>query len=274
MSNNWDLPEADEADSNKITKLSNQIAALIQGASDTLAVDFPSNANYTPTYSPPLTPGVMVAWRLLVTSTFGSLTLTKDLILPLKKKAWVISNNTTGARPIRVIGATGAGVTIPNGQTAIIACDGTNFNLVGFMPSQPAGYAILNFAADSLSVSPGTTYFAWVNFITTVAATAERWLPIPKGGKLSNLRVICAIAPAGGSAGVTFTVRKKTAGGGTGAGTDTALTCTMAIGATLAVDTTNIVDVADGDEVSVKIVEGTGYTGSMARIMISMQLTY
>lgn len=130
---------------------------------------------------------------------------------------------------------------------------------------------VLNFCADSLTVSVGTTYFAWVNFITTAANTTERWIPVPSAGKIAKLRVIAGVAPAGGS--VTFTVRKKTAGGGAGAGSDTALTCTLALGATLATDLSNSFTVAAGDEISVKIVENAGYSGSAARIMISMELT-
>ena len=133
------------------------------------------------------------------------------------------------------------------------------------------GYSVLNFCADSLTTSVGTTYFAWVNFITTVAGVTERWIPVPAVGKISNLRVIAAIAPAGGS--VQFTVRKKAVAGGVGAGSDTALTCTMGATTTEAHDTTNSFTVVAGDEISVKIVEQAGYSGSAARIMISMEIT-
>ncbi len=131
--------------------------------------------------------------------------------------------------------------------------------------------AIISFSADSLTVSVGTSYFAFPWFITTVAPTTERWIALPRGGVLRNLRVICAVAPAGGS--VTFTVRKKTSGGGTGAGSDTAITCTVALGATEAHDTSNTVSVADGDEISIKIVENAGYSGSMVRTLITVELT-
>jgi hypothetical protein len=268
MSNEFNLTEADEAQASKVSALLAMFRDLILGVAATITETFASDANRTPD---PAT--VQLAYRILVTSGV-SLTATRDLIMPAKKHVWSVTNNTTGGRAIRVIAASGTGVTIPNGQTATVVYDGTNFVAVGFQSPAPAGYGMLNFAADSLTVGVGTSYFAFPDFITTVAPTTERWHALPKGGKLSNLRVICAIAPVGGAAGVTFTVRKKSSAGGGGAGTDTALLCTVPIGGFVASDTTNVVDVADGDEISVKIVEGVGYTGSMARIKISMQITY
>jgi hypothetical protein len=38
-----------------------------------------------------------------------------------------VVNNTSGGFAIRIIGATGTGVTIQNGYTALVYCDGTNF---------------------------------------------------------------------------------------------------------------------------------------------------
>jgi hypothetical protein len=49
------------------------------------------------------------------------------LIPPVVEKLYTIVNNTTGGFAIRVIGATGTGVTIPNGTTCLVYCDGTNF---------------------------------------------------------------------------------------------------------------------------------------------------
>jgi hypothetical protein len=43
------------------------------------------------------------------------------------EKIYIIANNTSGGQAIRVIGATGTGVIIPNGATQVIYCDGTNF---------------------------------------------------------------------------------------------------------------------------------------------------
>ena len=121
MSNNWNLTEADEADSSKVLTMNTEMANIIAGVGNSITETFASDANRTPTAAT-----VLAAYRISVTSGV-SLTATRDLILPLKKKTWVISNNTSGSQSIRVIGASGTGVTIPNAATVEVVCDGTNF---------------------------------------------------------------------------------------------------------------------------------------------------
>lgn len=62
---------------------------------------------------------------LLVTSGV-SLTATRDIICPTSTKSYLVKNSTTGAQSIRVKTAAGTGITIPNGKTAMVLCDGTN----------------------------------------------------------------------------------------------------------------------------------------------------
>lgn len=133
------------------------------------------------------------------------------------------------------------------------------------------GPTLLSFGSDSATTSVGTSYYVPAWYISTAPSTTERWIPIPKAGRLSNLRVIAGVAPAGGS--VTFTVRKRTAGGGAGAGTDTTLIATLALGGTLATDGLNSVTVAAGDEISLKMVENAGYSGSLARFQATIMYT-
>ncbi len=61
---------------------------------------------------------------LVVTGTNNAV---RDLIPPVVEKLYTIANNTTGGYAIRVIGASGTGVNIPNGATCLVYCDGTNF---------------------------------------------------------------------------------------------------------------------------------------------------
>jgi len=57
--------------------------------------------------------------------TTGALTATRDLIVPLMKRQWTVRNTCTGGS-VRVIGASGTGITIATVKTAIVECDGTN----------------------------------------------------------------------------------------------------------------------------------------------------
>ena len=71
---------------------------------------------------------------LNVTSS-GSLTATRNLIVPTIEKPYYIFNNTTGGQSIVVKTSAGTGVTVPNGRKALVYTDGTN--VVPVMNSLP-----------------------------------------------------------------------------------------------------------------------------------------
>ena len=83
------------------------------------------DANYTLTnYN-----GVSDEARKAVLVASGTNTAARDIIAPLVAKNYIIKNNTTGGFAINIRAATGASVSIPNGVTSAVYCDGTNFNL-------------------------------------------------------------------------------------------------------------------------------------------------
>jgi len=55
-----------------------------------------------------------------------SLTATRNIVLPLKRKQWTVANLTSGSQSLQYIGATGTGITVANGKRAILYADGTN----------------------------------------------------------------------------------------------------------------------------------------------------
>jgi hypothetical protein len=81
-------------------------------------VNMASDANKT------LTQAEARADILEITST--SLGATRNIVLPLIPKMWVVFNNTTGAQSLVFIGATGTGITVANAKRAVIYADGTN----------------------------------------------------------------------------------------------------------------------------------------------------
>lgn len=84
-------------------------------------VSFTSDANHT------LTPTEWANHVLLVTSTV-SLTATRNLIAPNNfGQDLIVQNGTTGGQSLQVIASSGVGVTIPNGQSAEVFFDGTNY---------------------------------------------------------------------------------------------------------------------------------------------------
>jgi hypothetical protein len=82
-----------------------------------------SDANYTLSNFN----GVSDEARNAVLVVTGTNAAVRDVIPPVVKKLYTVVNNTTGGFAIRVIGATGTGVTIPNGFTVLVYCDGVNF---------------------------------------------------------------------------------------------------------------------------------------------------
>jgi hypothetical protein len=82
-----------------------------------------SDANYTLTNFN----GTLDEARNAVLVVTGTNNAVRDLIPPVVEKLYTIVNNTTGGYAIRVIGASGTGVNIPNGATCLVYCDGTNF---------------------------------------------------------------------------------------------------------------------------------------------------
>jgi hypothetical protein len=94
---------------------------VVQSNAPRVALQFPSDANYTP--ASPLNRA-----RILTVTSAGALTATRDLILgsPVDHEEWVIFNNTTGGQSIRAIFSSGTGITIGTGKTATVYGDGTN----------------------------------------------------------------------------------------------------------------------------------------------------
>jgi hypothetical protein len=78
---------------------------------------FPSDANYT------LTAAEVDVDVIKVSA--GTITATRDFIVPIAfpRKWWVINAN---AQSVRIIGATGTGITITTGKAACVMADGTN----------------------------------------------------------------------------------------------------------------------------------------------------
>lgn len=101
----------------------NNLGTLLEQAIAGVQSIVMSDANYTLTNFN----GVTDEARNAVINVIGANSAQRDLIPPVVKKVYIIANNTSGGQAIRVIGATGTGVIIPNGATQIVYCNGTNF---------------------------------------------------------------------------------------------------------------------------------------------------
>ena len=109
------------------TNLSPLLETSIVGVS---SVVYASDADKTLT----ITNGTDSAGRYFTLVCTGTISATRKLICPLVNKTYLVVNTTTGGQSLNVIGASGTGTIVPNGTSAFIYCDGTNYNqaITGF----------------------------------------------------------------------------------------------------------------------------------------------
>jgi hypothetical protein len=81
------------------------------------------NADYTLTNLN----GTLDEARNAVLVLAGTNSAVRQVIAPLVEKLYVVTNNTTGGYAVTIGGSTGSLISIPNGTTCQVYCDGTNF---------------------------------------------------------------------------------------------------------------------------------------------------
>ena len=138
------------------TTTNSNLGTLIEQAISGVTSITMTDANYTLTaYN-----GVSDQSRQAVIVVSGTNAAIRDIVAPLVNKTYLIKNNTSGGFDIRVRAATGASVSIPNGVTSIVYCDGTNFNLGIAQTSVAAGTGIsvgVVGATNTISFGPITS---------------------------------------------------------------------------------------------------------------------
>jgi hypothetical protein len=104
--------------------------------------NFPTDGNLTITLTDTVALQAARALVLNVTST-GSLTATRELVVPTIQKQYIVQNNTTGGRDILVKTAAGTGITVPSGEKVHLYVDGVNvISAVSYFSSLNLGTAL------------------------------------------------------------------------------------------------------------------------------------
>jgi len=101
----------------------NNLGGLLEQAISGVVTITMLDANYTMSSFN----GVVDEARNQVLVLTGTLSTQRNLVAPLVEKTYTVKNSTTGGFGVQIIGSSGTGVIIPNGTTASVYCDGTNF---------------------------------------------------------------------------------------------------------------------------------------------------
>jgi hypothetical protein len=138
-----------------------------------------SNANYTLTSFN----GVTDEARNAVLVVSGSNSAVRDVIPPVVEKLYTVVNNTSGGFAIRVIGASGTGVSIPPGITTLVYCDGTNFieamssattavNTSNYTIQQSGSTLVFQYNGANIATLSSTGLFSVVDLAASNAVSA------------------------------------------------------------------------------------------------------
>jgi hypothetical protein len=144
--------------------------------------DYTSDANLTITISNSNAAQAARALVLNVTSAFGSLTATRELVVPTIQKQYIVQNNTTGGQSITVKTSAGTGITVPTGRKAHLYVDGTNvvqmFDFVdingGTIDGATVGAASASTGAFTSLAASGTTTLSGLTASTALALDASK----------------------------------------------------------------------------------------------------
>lgn len=155
------------------------LGTLIEQAITGVVTIVMSDADYTLTNFN----GVSDESRNAVLVVTGSNAAVRDVIPPVVEKLYTVVNNTSGGYAIRVIGATGTGVTIQNGYTALVYCNGTNFiqalssgttsvNTSNYTIQQVGSTLVFQYNGANVATLSSTGLFSAVNLTASSNVTA------------------------------------------------------------------------------------------------------
>lgn len=123
----------------------------------------------------------------------GTLTTTRDIVLPLVPKQWTVYNGT--GHSLRFIGASGTGITVATLKHAIVRSDGTN--IVRVSDDSPPTFTATKTAAYTVVDSDLYLIFNGSASITVTLPTASSW-----PGREINLKTIAAFTVISASSNV------------------------------------------------------------------------
>lgn len=123
------------------TKMQAAMVLLEVGIAGRAAVTHSDAANYTLTTAN----GTTDEARQMILNVGGAISANRNVVCPALSKCYVFTNATTGGFALTLKTSGGTGISVPNGKTAMLMCDGTNVvNAVDYIPSLTLGSPLSN----------------------------------------------------------------------------------------------------------------------------------
>ena len=113
---------------------------------------------------------------VLIFTSIGSLTGSRNIIIPAVEKTYIFKNSTTGGQNLIVKTSGGSGYTVPNGKTAFIYCDGVNCHTaVDYLDTPTFNNAVLTGTptAPTAPFGTNTAQVATTAFVQQAGLTGE-----------------------------------------------------------------------------------------------------
>jgi hypothetical protein len=146
---------------------------------------FTSDTNLTIDLTDLLGPALQTARALVLNATStGSLTATRNLVVPTIEKQYLVHNNTSGGQSITVKTSAGTGITVPNGAEMHLYVNGVNvIDAVTHFSALTLGAALpVTSGGTGVTTSTGTGNAVLSNSPTLVTPA----LGTPSSGTLTN----------------------------------------------------------------------------------------
>lgn len=165
-----ELPGSGEQSGVWGTTTNNNLGTLLEQSIAGVQAITMVDANYTlSNYN-----GVSDEARKAVLVVSGTNTAVRDIIAPLVSKVYTIKNNTTGGFAINIRASSGASVSIANGGTVTVYCDGTNFVAATYTIAAGSGISIAT-VGTTTTITNTTNFISGTRMPFAQAAAPTGW---------------------------------------------------------------------------------------------------